>query len=349
MNESWQNFLADYNVIFDPELGSRFSEPEAEIKAASTTDVLADLSHLGLLIAEGEDAGTFLSSQLTNDLNQVDDGHSQISAYCTPKGRMLALFRILQSGQGYMLQAPTDVLEAALPRLRMYIMRSKVTLETATDLTSFGISGPRAESTLEGLLGKYPANVNDCIQSGQINAVRLTGPHPRFLLIGEVDSMKQIWQQLADDFTLVGTAAWSWLDIMGGQPTVVMQNTEAFVPQMANLDVVDGVNFKKGCYPGQEIVARMQYLGKLKQRMFRTHVNTGKKPTAGDHLFAPSFRDQSAGTIVDAQPSPNGGFDMLAVIQIRAVDEGELHLGSTDGPDVAIANLPYELPLAKET
>ena len=348
MNESWQKFLADYNVIFDPDSGSRFDDADAEIKAASTGDVLADLSHLGLIKAEGEDASSFLLGQLTNDLNQVDDSHSQISAYCTPKGRMLALFRILRRDQQYLLQAPESVVETVLPRLRMYVMRAKVTLEPATELVAIGVSGPRTESAMQDLVGQCPIKINDSVAVAGISVVRLPGPFPRFLLVGETEPVKAIWRQLADAFTAVGMAAWSWLDIMAGQPTVVSATSEAFVPQMANLDVIDGVNFKKGCYPGQEIVARMQYLGKLKQRMYRAHVDTDTPPAAGDSLFAPAFRDQSAGTIVDARHSPDGGFDMLAVIQIRAVDEGKLHLGSVGGPAVTITELPYELPTAKE-
>lgn len=348
MNESWQKFLADYNVTFDPESGSRFDDADVEIEAASKDDVLADLSHLGLIKAEGNDASSFLLGQLTNDLNQVDDSHSQISAYCTPKGRMLALFRIFRRGQQYLLQAPEQVLETVLPRLRMYIMRAKVTLESATELVTIGVSGPKTESAVRDLLGQCPININDSVTADGISVVRLSGPHPRFLLVGETESMQSIWRELANRFIPVGVAAWSWLDIMAGQPTVVSATSEAFVPQMANLDVIDGINFKKGCYPGQEIVARMQYLGKLKQRMYRAHVNTDTPPAAGDNLFAPAFRDQSAGTVVDAQHSPDGGFDMLAIAQIRAVDEGELHLDSVGGPAVTITKLPYELPPAKE-
>ncbi len=136
---------------------------------------------------------------------------------------------------------------------------------------------------------------------------------------------------------------WAWLDIMAGIPSVHPGTNEEFVPQMANLEVVGGVNFKKGCYPGQEIVARMQYLGKLKQRMYRAHFAGEVAPRPGDAIYAPDFPGQSAGTVVEAQPSPDGGYDLLAVIQISSADAGELHFGSETGPRLTL-QLPALFP-----
>jgi hypothetical protein len=140
---------------------------------------------------------------------------------------------------------------------------------------------------------------------------------------------------------------WDWLDIMAGIPGVHPETSDAFVPQMANLEIVGGVNFKKGCYPGQEIVARMQYLGKLKQRMYRARFEGNTQPHPGDSIFAPDFPGQSAGTVVAAQPAPDNGFDLLAVIQISSAEAGELHLGSETGPKLSLQNLPY--PVAPAT
>ncbi|MDO8705651.1 MAG: hypothetical protein Q7J84_11975, partial [Sulfuricaulis sp.] len=132
--------------------------------------------------------------------------------------------------------------------------------------------------------------------------------------------------------------------IMAGIPSVHPGTIEEFVPQMANLEAVGGVNFKKGCYPGQEIVARMQYLGKLKQRMYRAHVQGGVLPRPGDAIFAPDFPGQSAGTVVDAQAAPDNGYDLLAVIQISSAGAGELHLKNEIGQLLSLQPLPYTLP-----
>jgi len=128
-----------------------------------------------------------------------------------------------------------------------------------------------------------------------------------------------------------------------GWISISTENSEAFVPQMTNLELIDGVNFKKGCYPGQEIVARMQYLGKLKQRMFRLHAADAKLPQAGDKIFSSSFPNQAAGTIVSAEPNPNSGIDVLVVVQTKAVESGDLHLENETGPELTVKELPYSL------
>jgi folate-binding protein YgfZ len=134
---------------------------------------------------------------------------------------------------------------------------------------------------------------------------------------------------------------------MAGIPTLFPPTVEAFVPQMANLDLIGGISFEKGCYPGQEIIARTHYRGRLKQRMYRGHVQNPVPPQPGDALYAPNLPGQTAGTIVDAQPSPHGGYDLLAVIQISSVEQGELHLESIEGARVKIEELPYPLPGAE--
>ena len=348
MNESWQSYLSSIGGEFDAENGTRFATAEEEISIAASGNIISDLSHLSLIRASGEDVRTFLLSQLTNDLNQVTTTRSQISAYCTPKGRMLALFRIVQLDDMLLLQAPAPIIETVLPRLKMYVMRAKVALEQATDLVSIGVSGPDIESLLLPVVAALPANTNDATRTEPGIVIRLDGPHPRFLIIGQTDPVKALWQQLSDQLQATGKAAWSWLDIRAGQPSVVPETSETFVPQMANLDIIGGVNFKKGCYPGQEIVARMQYLGKLKQRMYRAHVKQEQCPAPGESVFAPVFRDQSAGTVVDAQPAPSGGIDLLAIIQIGSVNDGEVHLGTTDGPLLEFLDLPYQLPATGE-
>jgi hypothetical protein len=179
------------------------------------------------------------------------------------------------------------------------------------------------------------------VSAGGVTVLRLRGPHPRFEIIGPYTDIQGLWSELA--LTPVGASAWAWLDIMAGVPTVLPATVEAFVPQMTNLELIGGVNFKKGCYPGQEIVARTHYLGRLKQRMYRAHVDSPQAPKAGDPIYAPNFGEQAAGTVVDAQPAPGGGFDLLAVVQIASADAGVLSLQAPNGPPLALHTLPYSL------
>ncbi|MFV1996841.1 MAG: folate-binding protein YgfZ [Acidiferrobacterales bacterium] len=346
MNDTWQSFISGQGAHSDNEGRIQFKDVSSETSAAAQGNVIADLSHLSLIEASGQDAETFLLGQFTNDLHSVDKQHSQLSAYCTPKGRMLAIFRVYANDNGLLLQMPSAIAVDTVSRLQMYIMRSKVTLEPVDNLVSIGVAGPGVEPALAAITGDVPLKTNDTIQRNAIMVTRLPGDRPRFSIIADIENIQSVWQQLAANLTPVGSAAWSWLEIEAGQPVVLPETAEAFVPQMANLDLVDGINFKKGCYPGQEIVARMQYLGKLKQRMISARLHASEAPGPGDSLFAPGFRDQSVGTIVDAQASPKGGYDLLAVAKLAAIDTDDLRHGAIDGPGLELTRLPYDLPKA---
>jgi folate-binding protein YgfZ len=347
MNEAWKTFLQKQGAVLDGERVQHFGQPAEERRAAAQSNVLADLSDSSLVRARGGDTQNFLNGQLSNDVRRLDATHSQLAAWCSPKGRMLAIFRLCRRGDDTLLQLPSSLLEPILKRLRMFVLRAKVTLEdTGAELVSFGLSGPDAEKLLRDAAGFAPGEVDGSETRDEITLIKLAGPHPRFEIIAGTETAIKLWSELKTKATPVAPPVWAWLDIMAGIPVVHPETSEAFVPQMANLEIVGGVNFKKGCYPGQEIVARMQYLGKLKQRMYRAHVASDAAPRPGDSIFAPDFPGQSAGTVVAAQPAPDGGFDLLAVIQISSADAGVLHLGSEAGPQLSLQNLPYSFPPA---
>lgn len=342
MSDTWKTFIQSQGAVLDSGRVRDFGDPAEERRAAAQGNILADLSDLSLIRARGADTQNFLNGQLSNDLRRLDTTHSQLAAWCNPKGRMLAVFQLFQRGDDILLQLPASLLEPILKRLKMFVLRAKVTFESADDeLVSFGISGPDAEKLLRDATGFVPGEINGSETRDELTIARLPGPHPRFEIIAPVEAAKKTWSALMDQARPVGPPAWAWLDIMAGIPVVHPETSEAFVPQMANLELIGGVNFKKGCYPGQEIVARMQYLGKLKQRMYRAHVESDNLPRPGDAIFAPDFPGQPAGTVVAAQPAPDNGFDLLAVIQISSAAAGELHLGSESGPRLSMQNLPY--------
>jgi tRNA-modifying protein YgfZ len=344
VNEAWKIFIKSQWGILEGERVQHFGKPAEERRAAAQGNVLADLSDSSLIRARGADTQNFLNGQLSNDVRRLDATHSQLAAWCSPKGRMLVIFRLFRRGDDTLLQLPASLLETTLKRLKMFVLRAKVTLEDAgAELTGFGISGPDAEKLLRDATGFTPGEVDGCETRDEITVIKLAGPHPRFEVITPTDNAIKLWTALKSKTTSVGPAVWSWLDIMAGIPGVHPETSEAFVPQMANLEIVGGVNFKKGCYPGQEIVARMQYLGKLKQRMYRARFEGDALPRPGDSIFAPDFPGQSAGTVVAAQPAPDNGFDLLAVIQISSAEIGELHLGSETGPTLSLQSLPYSV------
>lgn len=340
MHGDWDKFLRATGASINNGQVAHYGDPSAEIRAAAASEVLADLSHLSLIAVAGSDAASFLQGQLTNDIRRVDGAHSQLSAYCNPQGRMLAVLRVLLRADTFLLQLPVSLRDTIMTRLRTYVLRAKVQLTAADDeLQRIGLAGPRAFELLREHLGKEPPReIDHCTERGELQIVRLPGVEPRYLIIGPAADLRTFWQNMVTIARPVGAACWAWLDILAGVPTVYPPTSGAFVPQMANLDLLHGLSFDKGCYAGQEIVARLHYRGKLKQRMVRLHREGGAPPQPGDPINATAPEDQSAGTVVDARPAASGGYDLLAVVHTSNVHGGELRLGSTTIP---LAPLPY--------
>jgi folate-binding protein YgfZ len=346
MITDWKDFLLDAGGEFTEAGVLHFGNLRRELSVAITGNVFADLSHYGLISVHGEDAATFLQGQLTNDIREVDERHSQLSGLCNPKGRLLASFRVFHRGDSFYLCLPMDMIEGVISRLRMFVLRSKVTLEEASDtFVHLGISGQEAEQELHKFTGELPDKVNEVTQDADRAVIRVPGIHPSFEIFTSVEQAKQLWNQLNVQSAPIGSVAWQLLDIQAGIPVIAPATSEAFVPQMANLQLIDGVSFKKGCYTGQEIVARMEYLGKLKRRMYRARVDSESEPQAGDDIYAGDDEKQSVGKLVSAAPHPDGGYAMLVVLQISSAEGGtDLHLGSAAGSGIELEALPYPFP-----
>jgi hypothetical protein len=311
---------------------------------------LLDLSHYGLIRVSGEDMRTYLQGQVTNDVNRVTATTAQPNSYCSPKGRMLGSFWLFERDGDLFAQLPGEQLANTLKRLSMFVLRSKVTLSDASDaLARAGIAGDCAPDLLAGLVGTVPEETWGTVTQGEITVLRLPGDRPRFELIGPEQPMLELWSGLADSAAPTGPEFWHLMDIRAGLPNVYEATSEAFVPQMANLQLIGGVSFTKGCYTGQEVVARMQYLGKLKRRMYRARIPAEANPAPGTELFSPhSESGQGAGRVVDAAPSPDGGFEALVVLQIDVAEAGEVTVGSAEGPRLELLSLPYAFAEAED-
>ena len=334
MNAEWKTFLESRGATFDETGIAHF--PGAE----SGSCALFDLSHLGLIRVSGEEREPFLQGQLTNDTRELAKGRSQLSGYCSPKGRMLSSMRLVETGESTLMQLPAERVAPTMKRLQMFILMSKVQLSDARDgLTAFGLYGDGADT----LLGSgAPAEVDDALTAADdVTIVRLAADAPRYLLIGPVGAMRSRWEQLSDNAFAASEEFWRLLDIRAGLPTIFDATSEAFVPQMANMQLINGVSFTKGCYTGQEVVARMQYLGKLKRRMYRVAVE-GECPAPGTALAAAqSTSGQGAGKIVISAPSSDHGCESLAVIEVAAAESGGITIDDGSGRSVELLELPY--------
>lgn len=345
MNPQWQDFLVARGARMAEDGALRPPATSESLTLGAGACALFDLSHLGLIAVRGEDAESFLQGQLTNDIREVTANHTQLSSHLSPKGRMLACFRVLRLGASIHLQLPRERLPDAVKRLRLYVLRAKVELADVSDeLIRVGITGECAIQALQRQGLALPQRDEDLLTTGPVSVLRLPSPSPRFELIGPIEAMGGLWDALSQIATPGSPDLWALHDIRAGIPNVYGETVEAFVPQMVNLQLIDGVSFNKGCYTGQEVVARMQYLGKLKRRMYWGEIETDAPPRPGDALHAPnSTSEQASGRIVDARPSGRGRYELLAVVEIEAAEGGEVRLGE-QGPLLRLSPPPYGFP-----
>ncbi|WP_175916340.1 MULTISPECIES: folate-binding protein YgfZ [unclassified Burkholderia] len=305
------------------------------------------LAQFGVIDVAGDDAATFLHSQLTNDIEHLDAASARLSGYCSPKGRLLASFLAWRAGHGVRLLVSKDVQAAVQKRLSMFVLRAKAKLTDASDaLAVVGFAGD-VRDALSGIFDALPDGVHVKVDgpAGALIRVPDAAGRKRYLWIGPRAEVAARLAALAGTLPVVSPAVWDWLDVRAGEPRITQPAVEQFVPQMVNFDVIGAVNFRKGCYPGQEIVARSQYRGTIKRRTALAHV-AGETDTvhAGVELFHSDDPGQPCGMIVNAAAAPAGGVDALVEIKLAALDNGTVHLGAADGPALAFDALPYAWP-----
>jgi tRNA-modifying protein YgfZ len=343
MIEDWKQFLTLQGARIEQNTVVDFGNPTEERDTAGRDTVLADLSQLGVLAFAGDDAAAFLQNQLTNDVRGLHPDTAQLNGFCSPKGRLLGNFLMWRNGPDFCLQLSGDIKEAVLKRLNMFILRSKVKGRDASDETvRLVVAGPQAESIVKNATDLMPDDVMKTVHGDQALVVRLATD--KFVLSIAPGFAADIWNALKASAHPVGAPTWDWLRLNHGIPMIVAATVDEFVPQMVNFDLINSVSFQKGCYPGQEIVARTHYLGRLKRRMYLTHLDSDNIPAPGDNLYTPDMGDQSSGMVVNAAPAPSGGFDVLAVAQIESINNGQpLHWKSANGPVLTVKPLPYSL------
>ncbi|WDH36776.1 YgfZ/GcvT domain-containing protein [Pseudomonas chlororaphis] len=301
------------------------------------------LSHEGVLAVRGPDASKFLQGQLTCNLNYLSDSQSSLGARCTQKGRMQSSFRILLEGDGCLLAMATELLEPQLADLKKYAVFSKAKLSDESALWArFGLGN--ADTLLAGLGLELPPEDGAVARNDGLIAIRVSAD--RTELWAPADQAEVLREKLAAQLPKGDLNQWLLGQIRAGIGQVMPATRELFIPQMLNLQAIGGVSFKKGCYTGQEIVARMQYLGKLKRRLYRLALNAEELPEPGTPLFSPTHGSSIGEVVIAARAEQN--IELLAVLQAEAAEDGNLHLGALEGPGLHLLDLPYQLDRDRE-
>lgn len=322
MNTIWQDFLKTRGARFDQGVVADFGHPADELAATRAGTVLVPLDHLALFECTGEDATSFLHNQLTSDVNHLDAGTAQHSSWCTHKGRMQASFILYRQGADYRALLSADLLDSTLKQLQRYVLRAKARLrDLSNEQIAIGVSGPQAGESLRAAGLTVPEAPMTTLDAGTGTVIRLDAQ--RFIVIADAAAAPALYDRLAGVARPAGVPVWHWLDIEAGIVLVTADTKEEFVPQMVNFDKIGGVSFHKGCYPGQEVVARAQYLGKIKRHLYQ--IRTNGPMVAGGSLFLAGKSEQPCGLIANTAPAPDGLFAALAVIKEEATAD-EMHL-----------------------
>ena len=294
------------------------------------------LSHLAVIRARGADALKFLQGQLTNDVAALAPGRTRLAGFCSAKGRLQASFMVWRSGpENLLLACAASVLPATLKRLSMFVMRAQCKLDDASaELPLWGVAGDAARRCALGL------GVGELRDANGMSVLRLpdVAGSVRCLLVGH-DAAPPMGLAVATSEAL---ATWRLGEVSSGIPLIEAATVDQFVPQMLNYEIVGGVDFQKGCYPGQEIVARSQYRGTIKRRMFLFEVDAAALP--GQEVFHSADAGQPAGMVVNAATTALGSTTALVEVKLAALDSGSLHLGSADGAVLRRTALPYDVP-----
>jgi folate-binding protein YgfZ len=335
----------------------RMSQP-TEVPAAAAAPVPAPalpqgwvlLPQLGLIAARGPESASFLQGQLTQDVVHLEPGRWRLAGYCSPKGRLLATFWVWRDTSDpaapvLWLACSADLLAATLKRLRMFVLRARCTLEDASASHRLvGLAGPAVCDWLGEIADRGPGSALAWRGGTLLRLADATSnghTQPRWVWAGEEPGAQDLLQDLAA-MPAMSPAAWQGLEAASGVARVVQATADRFVPQMVNLELVGGVNFQKGCYPGQEVVARSQYRGTLKRRA--RFVRCDSPLTPGQEVFHSADPEQPAGLVALAGELQGQGVALVELKLAALGGDGSLHLGEASGPRLSLADLPYPLP-----
>ena len=340
MSDTWYSFLRRQGAVFEGISVRRFGNGASTYLNPNDT-VFSPINWMGIARVSGSDAANFLQAQLTGDISDIGPEITRISGYCNPKGRLLAIFRVLREGDDFLLLSDSDILPNILQRLQMYVLRMKVHLAAETARVAIGLVGPDADHIVAELSGSRPEITNDVVCKQGICSIPFGEKEKGYLIIAPPEQLIESWAVIRSGAQLAGSDQWTLFEMRSGIPRITPATQEHFIPQSVNLDLIGGVSFSKGCYPGQEIVARVRYLGRLKHRMARAIVAHGELPAPGDPVFLDAETTQRAGTVINAVSLPNGTGELLATVPLASSTGAEFPIDQA-GHSIRLVEPPVE-------
>jgi hypothetical protein len=338
MSETWYSFLRQQGAVFEGTSVRRFGNGASTYLSPKDT-VFSPIDWLGIARISGSDAVDFLQAQLTGDISDIEPESTRISGYCNPKGRLLAIFRVLREGGDFLLLSDSDILPNVLQRLQMYVLRMKVHLAVETARVAIGLVGPEANHIVAKLTGNLSDVANEVVCNQGVCSIPFGEKEKGYLIIAPPEQLIESWAVIQSCAQLAGSDQWTLFEMRSGFPRITPATQELFIPQSVNLDLIGGISFSKGCYPGQEIVARVRYLGRLKHRMARAIVAHGELLTPGDSLFLDAETTQRAGTVINAVSLPNGAGELLATVPLASSTGAEFPIDQA-GRSIRLVELP---------
>ncbi len=353
MNLQWQTFLTEQGAKFSTtnEILT-FGHPEIERFLVKNGPIITSQAHQALLKVSGKESFDFLQGQLTNDLKNVNHETAQLSAYCDPKGNILTTFLVFKIADNFYLSFDFSLKDMIQKRLTMFVMRSKVAItDVADDLIHIGFAGDFAHLALQRLLS---TKVKKDYQTAQLasesmsaTVVKVPGPYHRYEIFATAEEMQLIWKKLKNNSDTTNSADWKLLDIVYGMPSLNSETQGKFIAQFFNLDKLEAISFKKGCFPGQEIIARIHYRGKVTKRMIRIHFSETVALQRGvDLILNDDDGKKFKLTIIEFNPDVIKGTLCLAIGTLRALESVSGQLKTELGITATIETLAYDL--AKE-
>jgi folate-binding protein YgfZ len=325
----------DLDFSVQPQSGTARAYSLAELTAGRT--VLLDLQSLASITVTGDDARAFLNAQLSCDLAALPRPGTVLAAWCNPQGQVITVMRVVSADAGYRLIVPREMRDDLAQRLRRFVLRAEVQIG-AEAAALLGLIGPGAAVAIDNAGGAVPESDGSVAAAEGICIVTPPGPVTRYLLLADPEGGGRLWRALASGLPLSTETPWRAADIEAGLPAVTKPVSERFLPQMLNLEQLGGLSFRKGCFPGQEVIARLKYRGVLKRSMHLLQADSPDPAEAGESVHGAN--GSTVGHVLSAAHVAPGQLKLLAVIELDAIG-GDLHLGSPDGPGLRRLDLPY--------